>query len=69
MGNNHPSCPPSYKFSNDPNKDTSLHSMNNILKDMLVILCVRSFATFNGIVNGTNDIFKASTTYNDKTIM
>jgi hypothetical protein len=69
MGNNHPSCPPSYKLSNDPNKATSLHFIIHILKDMLVELCVRSYATPNGLVNGTNDIFKTSTTYNDKTIM
>jgi hypothetical protein len=36
---------------------------------MLVELCVRSYVTFNGLVNGTNYIFKASTTYNGKTIM
>jgi hypothetical protein len=36
---------------------------------MLVELCVRSYVTLNGLVNGTNYIFKASTTYNGKTIM
>jgi hypothetical protein len=69
MGNNHASHPPSYKLSNDPNKTTSLHSIIHILKDILVELCVKSYVTLNGLVNGTNDIFKASTTYNDKTKM
>jgi hypothetical protein len=40
MGNNYPSCLPSYKLSNDPNKVLSLHSVIHILKDMLVELCV-----------------------------
>jgi hypothetical protein len=69
MGNNHPSCLPYYKFSNDPSKTTSLHSIIHIKKDMLVELCVKNYAAFNGRLNGTNDIFKTSTTYNDKIIM
>jgi hypothetical protein len=36
---------------------------------MLVELCVRSYATPNRLVNGTNEIFKTSTTYHDKIIM
>ncbi len=68
MGNNYPSCLPSYKLLNDSNKVLSLHFVIHILKDMLVELCVKSYATPNGFVNGTNDIFKALTTYNDKTI-
>jgi hypothetical protein len=66
MDINHQSCPPSYKLSNDPNKTTSLHSTIHILKNMLVELCVGNYATFDGVVNGIDDIFKASTTYSDK---
>jgi hypothetical protein len=36
---------------------------------MLVELCVGNYATYDGCVNGVDDIFKASTTYCDKTII
>ncbi len=36
---------------------------------MLVELCVGNYATSNGFVNGANGIFKASTTYCEKTII
>ncbi len=36
---------------------------------MLVELCVNNYATFDGLVNGVNDIFKTSTTYYEKTII
>jgi len=32
---------------------------------MLVELCVGNYATFDGLVNGTNGIFKTLTTYMD----
>jgi phosphopantetheine adenylyltransferase len=35
----------------------------------LVELCASNYATFDGIVNGVDDIFKASTTYCEKTII
>jgi hypothetical protein len=46
-----------------------LHFMNNIKKDMLVELCDGNYATSYGFVNGVNGIFKASTTYCEKTII
>jgi hypothetical protein len=69
MDINHQSCPPSYKLSNDLNKITGLDSTIHIKKDMLFELCVSNYATFDGILNGTNGIFKASTTYYAKTII
>jgi hypothetical protein len=36
---------------------------------MLVKLCVGNYVTPNGVMNGTNGIFKASTTYCEKTII
>jgi hypothetical protein len=36
---------------------------------MLVELCVGNYATFDGLVNGGNDIFNASITYCEKTII
>jgi hypothetical protein len=33
---------------------------------MLVELCVSNYATFDGIVNGVDGSFKASTTYCEK---
>jgi hypothetical protein len=36
---------------------------------MLVELCASNYATFDGLMNGANGIFKASTTYCEKTII
>jgi hypothetical protein len=36
---------------------------------MLVELCAGKYATFDGLVNGVDGIFKASTTYCEKTII
>ncbi len=36
---------------------------------MLVELCVGNYATFDGLVNGVDGIFKASTTYCEKIII
>jgi hypothetical protein len=69
MDINHQSCPPSYKFSNDPSKIVSWHSTIHIKIYMLVELCASNYATSNGLVNGTNGIFKTSTTYYEKTII
>jgi len=69
MDINHQSCPPSYKLSNDLNKIAGLHSTLHIKKDMLVELCVGNCATFDGLVNGADGIFKALTTYCEKTII
>jgi hypothetical protein len=35
---------------------------------MLVELCVGNYATPNGLVNGVDGIFKASTTYYEKSL-
>ncbi len=69
MDINHQSCTPSYKLSNDPSKTTHLYSTIHIKKDMLVELCASNYATSDGLVNGTNGIFKASTTYYEKIII
>jgi len=63
MDINHQSCPPSYKLSNDSGIISSLRFTINILKNMLVELCVGNYATYNGLVNGVDGIFLASTTY------
>jgi hypothetical protein len=68
MNINHQSCPPSYKLSNDLSKTSSLHSIISILK-MLVEFCANIYATSDGLVNVANGIFKASTTYCEKTII
>jgi hypothetical protein len=36
---------------------------------MLVELCVDNYATFDGLVNGVDDIFKTSTTNYEKAIL
>jgi hypothetical protein len=68
MDINHPSCPPCYKLSNDPNKTIGLYSTIYIYI-MLVELCVGDYATLDGLMNEVDDIFKASTTYCEKTII
>jgi len=69
MDINHQSCPPFYKLSNDSSKTTGLHSTICIKKDTLIKLCVDNYATSYGLVNGVDGIFKASTTYCEKTII
>jgi hypothetical protein len=69
MDINHQSCPLFYKLSNDLNKTVGLHSTIHIKIYMLVELCVDNCATFDGLVNGVDDIFKTSTTYCEKTII
>ncbi len=68
MDINHHSCSPSYKFSNDSSKTTSLHSTIHINIYMLVELCASKYATSYGLVNGVDGIFKTST-YCEKTII
>ncbi len=36
---------------------------------MLIELCANNHGTFYGLVNGVNNIFKISMTYNNKTIL
>jgi hypothetical protein len=36
---------------------------------MLVELCANNYATFDGLVNGTDDILKTSTMYCEKIII
>jgi hypothetical protein len=69
MAINHQTCPPSYKFTNDPNKATRLRFTIHIKTNMLVELCASNYATFDGLVNGINDILKTSTTYCENTII
>ncbi len=69
MDINHQSCPSFYKLSNDLSKTIGLHSIININIYMLVELCVGNYATFDGLVNGANHIFKTSPTYCEKIII
>ncbi len=55
----HQSCLPSHKLSNDLSKIVSLHSTIHINIYMLVELCIDNYATFDVLVNGADDIFKA----------
>jgi hypothetical protein len=36
---------------------------------MVVELCVGNYATYDGLVNGTNGVFKTSTSYHNKTMV
>jgi hypothetical protein len=66
MDINHQSCPPFYKLLNDPSKTIGLHSIINIKRYMFVESFVGNYATSNGLVNGVDGNFKASTTYCQK---
>jgi hypothetical protein len=50
-------------------KIVGLHFTVHINIYMLVELCVDNYATFDGLVNGVDGIFKAWTTYCEKTII
>jgi len=65
----HHSCPSSYKLSNDPSKTISLHTTIHIKQDMVVELCARNHATYDGLINGANGVFKTSISYHNKTIV
>jgi hypothetical protein len=36
---------------------------------MVVELCARNYATYDGLVNGVDGVFKTSTSYHNKTIV
>jgi hypothetical protein len=59
----HHSCPSSYKLPNDPSKTTCLHITICIKQDMVVEFCAGNFATYDGLVNGADGVFKTSTFY------
>jgi hypothetical protein len=69
INNHHHSCPSSYKLLDDPSKIASLHIIIHIKQDMVVELCVGNYATYDGLVNGANGVFKISTSYHNKTIV
>jgi hypothetical protein len=53
-------CPKSFQLQNDPNFTAILHSEIQVKKNMLVKLCVGNYSTHDGLVNGANGIFQAS---------
>ncbi len=69
MDINHQSCPLSYKLSNHLSKIMGLHFIINIKIYMLVELRVGKNMTFDGLVNGVDDILKTLITYCEKTII
>jgi hypothetical protein len=65
----HHSYPSSYKFLDDPSKIVGLHITIHIEQNMVVELCARNYATYDGLVNGIDGVFKTSTSYHNKTIV
>ncbi len=65
----HNSCPSSYKLPNDPSKIVGLHITIHIKQDTVVELCARNYATYDGLLNGIDGVFKTSTSYHNKTIV
>jgi len=65
----HHSCPSSYKLLNGPSKIASLHIIICIKQYMVVESCVENYATYDGLVNGADGVFKTSTFYHNKTMV
>jgi hypothetical protein len=63
MDINHQLCLSFYKLLNNLGKIASLQYILCIRIYILVEICVGSYATFNGLVNGANGIFKTSITF------
>jgi hypothetical protein len=57
--------PASYKIPTDPNKTAGLHKTIKVKKDMLIKLC-NNYVISNGLVNGSDGLFKATTSCNNK---
>jgi len=69
MDINHPSCPPSYKLSNYLRKTIILQCticINKRLKLNYVLIIMKHLII---LLNGVDDIFKTSKTYNEKIII
>ncbi len=65
----HHSYPSSYKLPNDSNKIASLHTTIHIKQNIVVESCAQNYATYDGLVNGANGVFKTSTSYHNKTMV
>ncbi len=65
----HHSYPSSFKLPNDSNKIASLHTIIHIKQNMVVEFCARNYATYDGLVDGANGVFKTSTFYHNKTMV
>jgi hypothetical protein len=65
----HYSCPSSYKLPDDPSKTIGLCTVIHVKQNMIVELCVGNYATYDGLVNGVDSVFKTSTFYHNKTIV
>jgi hypothetical protein len=48
---------------------TKLDSTIHVKTNILIELCARNYSTFDSVVNGTNGIFKTSTTHCNKTLI
>ncbi len=57
----HNTCPQSFQLQNDANVTIGLHSKVQVKKNKLVELCVKNYATPDGLVNGANGVFQGST--------
>jgi hypothetical protein len=65
----HYSCSSSYKLLDDPSKIVGLCTVIHVKQSMVVELCVENYATYDGLINGVDSLFKTSTSYHNKTIV
>jgi hypothetical protein len=65
----HHSCPSSYKLPDDQSKIIGLCTVIHVKQSMVVELSLGNYATYNGLVNGVDSVFKTSTSYHNKTIV
>ncbi len=56
----HVTCPKSFQLQNDPNFIIKLHLEIWVKKNMWVKLCVGNYSTHDGLLNGADGIFQAS---------
>ncbi len=57
----HDTCPQSFQLQNDANFTIGLHLKVQVMKNMLVEICVGNYETHDDLVNGANGIFQGST--------
>ena len=59
------SLPASYMIPTNLSKIVGLHKTIKVKKDMLVELC-NNYVIFDGLINGADGLFKATTSFNNK---
>ncbi len=54
----HGLMPSTYHYKKIPNKTTRLHNIWQVKENMFIELCARNYATYDGLVDGLDGLFK-----------